>query len=245
MTREQAVTETLVQLADTLVSEYDAAEMFYFLVESCRSVLGVDQAGLMLIDSRGDLQVVAATSETTHVLEVLQIQNEQGPCLDAARSGRPVISGALHGADAVRRWPRLAEAATQAGFTAITALPMRLRQTVLGALNLFFVEQRPPQMSDIAVAQAFADIGTIAILQDRATHDAKHLIDQLQRALDTRIVLEQAKGRVAEHSQMDMDAAFTSIRAYARDRNLRLSDIARDLVDGVLDPSVFQIPVDH
>lgn len=238
--RERHVTSTLVQLADTLVAGYDVAEMFYFLVESCRDLLSVDHAGLMLVDPDGNLHVVAATSEVTHLIELLQIQNQEGPCLDAFRSGQVVESGPLTDSEVTARWPKLAEAAHDAGFGAITAMPMRLRDQVLGALNLFRVETTPLSIDDVAVAQAFANIATISILQARATHDARTVIDQLQRALDTRVIIEQAKGFVAQHANVTMDESFARIRRYARNNNLRLSDVARDIVANVLNPQLLK-----
>lgn len=236
--RERRVTSTLVHLADTLVAGYDDVEMFYNLVESCTEVLPIDHAGLMLAGPAGDLHVVAATSEVTHLIELLQIQNEQGPCLDAFRTGRLVESGPITGPEAQERWPQLTEAASDAGFGTITALPMRLRDRILGALNLF--RRAPERLSpdDLAVAQAFANIATISILQARATDDAREVIDQLQRALDTRVVIEQAKGYIAQFSQLTMDQAFNQIRSYARSNHLLLRDVASDIVARELDPSV-------
>lgn len=236
--RERRVTSTLVQLADTLVAGYDDVEMFYNLVESCTEVLPVDHAGLMLADPAGDLHVVAATSEVTHLIELLQIQNEQGPCLDAFRSGHLVESGPLAGPEAQQRWPELTEAASDAGFGTITALPMRLRDRILGALNLFRVAPEPLSSDDLAVARAFANIATISILQARATGDAREIIEQLQRALDTRVVIEQAKGYIAQFSQLTMDQAFNRIRSYARGNHLLLRDVASDIVVRELDPRV-------
>lgn len=236
--REHRVTSTLVDLADTLVAGYDAVEMFYHLVEGCTEVLPVDHAGLMLTDATGDLHVVAATSEVTHLIELLQIQNEQGPCLDAFRSGRLVESGPITGPEAQERWPQLSKAAGDAGFGTITALPMRLRDRILGALNLFRVAPEPLGPDDLAVGQAFANIATISILQARATDDAREIIDQLQRALDTRVVIEQAKGYIAQFSQITMDQAFNRIRGYARSNNLLLRDVASGIVARELDPSL-------
>lgn len=234
-TRESLVAETLVNLADTLVAGYDVTEMFYYLVESCTEVLSIGHAGLLLVDTAGDLQVVAATSEVAHLIELLQIQNQEGPCLDAFRTGEPVESGPLDAPAAIERWPILSEAAHQAGFGAITALPMRLRNQVLGALNLFRIDSDELSSVDQAVAQAFANIATISVIQARTTHDARGVIDQLQRALDTRIVIEQAKGYLAQHAQVSTDQAFGRIRRYARDHNLQLSAVARDIVSGKLD----------
>ena len=236
--RERRVTSTLVHLADTLVAGYDDVEMFYNLVESCTEVLPVDHAGLMLTDPAGDLHVVAATSEVTHLIELLQIQNQDGPCLEAFRTGLVVESGPLTDPEVSARWPRLTQAAHDAGFGAITAMPMRLRDQVLGALNLFRVETSHLTADDLAVAQAFANIATISILQARATHDARVVIDQLQRALDTRVVIEQAKGFIAQHANITLDESFARIRRYSRNNNLRLSNVARDIVANVLDPQL-------
>jgi len=236
--REHRVTSTLVHLADTLVAGYDDVEMFYNLVEGCTEVLPIDHAGLLVSDPIGDLHVVAATSEATHLIELLQIQNEEGPCLDAFHSGQLVESGPIAGPEAQARWPQLTEAAGDAGFGSITALPMRLRDRILGALNLFRVASEPLSPEDLAVAQAFANIATISILQARATHDAREVIDQLQSALDTRVVIEQAKGYIAQHSHLTMDEAFGRIRVYARSHNLLLRDVANDIVARALDPTV-------
>lgn len=229
---------TLVDLADTLVNGYDDMEMFYNLVESCTEVLPIDHAGLMLTDPEGDLHVVAATSEVTHLIELLQIQNEQGPCLDAFRSGAVVKSGPITGPEAQEKWPQLAKAASDAGFGAITALPMRLRDRILGALNLFRVGVEPLSRADLAVGQAFANIATISILQARATDDAREIIEQLQRALDSRVVLEQAKGYISQSSQVTTDEAFKRIRGYARSNNLLLKKVASDIVARKLDPNL-------
>ncbi len=236
--RERRVTSTLVDLADTLVAGYDDVEMFYNLVEGCTEVLPIDHAGLMLTDAAGDLHVMAATSEVTHLIELLQIQNEQGPCLDAFRSGQVVESGPITGPEAQERWPELSKAASDAGFGSITALPMRLRDRILGALNLFRVAPEPLSRDDLAVGQAFANIATISILQARATDDAREIIDQLQRALDTRVVIEQAKGYIAQFSQITMDQAFNRIRGYARSNNLLLRDVASGIVARELAPSL-------
>lgn len=236
--RERRVTSTLVDLADTLVAGYDTVEMFYNLTESCTEVLPIDHAGLMLTDATGDLHVVAATSEVTHLIELLQIQNEEGPCLDAFRSGGVVESGPITGPEAQKRWPQLSSAAGDAGFGTITALPMRLRDRILGALNLFRVAPESLNRDDLAVARAFANIATISILQARASEDAREIIDQLQHALDTRVVIEQAKGYIAQFSQITMDQAFNRIRGYARSNNLLLRDVAGGIVARELDPTL-------
>ena len=225
----------LVSMADTLVSDFDAVDLFYDLVMSCTDLLDVAQAGLLLTDGNGELRVVAASSEATGVLELLELENPGGgPGKEAFRTGRPVRTGELAGSQARHRWPGFEEAALSAGFRAVTAVPMRLRGQVLGALNLFLTEAVDLTDEDLVVAQALADLATIAILQDRLTIDDRTLISQLRTALETRVVIEQAKGIVAHDSGLTMDEAFGRIRNHARNSNERLRDIAAAIVSGDL-----------
>ncbi len=227
----------LVSMADTLVSDFDPVDLFYELVVSCTDLLDVAQAGLLLTDGNGELRVVAASSEATGVVELLEVDNQGGPGMEAFRTGRPVRSGDLAGSNARHRWTEFGEAALAAGFRAVTAVPMRLRGQVLGALDLFSTETVDLTDEDLTVAQAMADLATIAILQDRATIDDRTLISQLRTALDTRVVIEQAKGIVAHEADLTMDEAFGRIRNHARSNNERLRDISAAIVSGDLTPS--------
>lgn len=193
-------------------------------------------AGLLLTDGNGELRVVAASSEATGVVELLELENQGGPGMEAFRTGRPVRSGELAGSQAEHRWPGFAEAALSAGFRAVTAVPMRLRDRVLGALNLFLTEGVDLSDEDLTVAQALADLATIAILQDRLTIDDRTLISQLRTALETRVVIEQAKGIVSHEAELTMDEAFGRIRNHARNNNKRLRDISAAIVSGELTP---------
>jgi len=163
-------------------------------------------------------------------LELFELQAQEGPCLDCYRTGRPVLNEDLQTADA--RWPLFAPAARLAGFRSVQALPMRLRGSVIGALNLFHTELGSMRPADIDVAQAFADVATIGILQNRATLEARLVNDQLNTALNSRIVIEQAKGMVAERNNLDVGASFELLRSHARQHNLRLVDVARGVIDG-------------
>lgn len=222
----------LVSMADTLVSDFDVVDLFYELTASCVDLLEVAQAGLLLTDEDGELRVAAVTNEATHVVELLELQSEGGPGTEAFRTGRPVRSGPLAEAEAQDRWPAFGKAAHAAGFHEVTAVPMRLRGQVLGALNLFLTDPVALSEQDMTVAKALADLATIAIIQDRATADDRMLISQLQMALDSRVVIEQAKGIVAQNQDLGMEEAFGRIRGYARDNNQRLQAVAAKIVSG-------------
>lgn len=230
MPRETMLAQALVELADTLVADFDVVELLSVLTDRCVDVLDVGAAGIMLTGADGDLRVMASSSEAMRVLELLEVQSQEGPCLDCHRTGHPVGSPDLHAAQA--RWPRFAPEALAAGFQSVHALPLRLRGTMIGALNLFNADTGEMRRADLDAAQALADVATIAILQHRASIEAQQLNEQLSQALNTRVVIEQAKGVVAEREGLDMVQAFTALRAHARRNNLRLADLARGIVDG-------------
>jgi GAF domain-containing protein len=232
MSREAMLARTFVELADTLVADFDVVELLTLLADRCVEVLDVDAAGLMLVAPDGDLRVTASSSEAMRVLELFELQAQQGPCLDCYLTGRPVVNEDL--ASGNGRWPQFAAEALAAGFHSVHALPMRLRGAVIGALNLFDVEPGAMRRTDVESAQALADVATIAILQHRATREAQVLNEQLDHALNSRIVIEQAKGMVAERRGLDMEQAFAALRTYARNNNLRLADVARDVIAGTL-----------
>jgi GAF domain-containing protein len=230
--REALLARTLVELADTLVDDFDVVELLTLLTDRCVEVLDVAAAGLMLVSLGGDLRVAASSSEAMRVLELFEQQSDEGPCPDCYRSGKPIINQNLAAVDG--RWPRFAPRALAAGFRSVHALPMRLRGQTIGALNLFRVDEGKLEDADVAVAQAFADVATIGILQHRAAAEAHVLNEQLHHALKTRIIVEQAKGVVAERTGVDMDQSFSLLRVYARNHNLRLLDVAQSVIDGTL-----------
>src|SRR6266852_7585732 len=226
----ELLSEAFVELTDTMVAGFDVIDFLHVLTDRSVQLLDVSAAGLLLADPRGELRVVAASSEAARLLELFQIQNDQGPCLDCFRRGEPVSATDL--AAAAQRWPRFAPAARQAGFAAVQALPMRLREQVIGALNLFRVGSGAFAPADVRVGQALADVATISLLHERSMRHSDALNEQLQTALNSRVIIEQAKGKLAERLGVDMDQAFRLLRAQARNRNLRLSDLAQALVDG-------------
>lgn len=230
MARETMLARALVELADNLVSDFDVTELLLVLTDRCIDVLDVAAAGIMLASPAGDLRVMASSSEAMRLVELFELQSHEGPCLDCYDTGQPVLNVDLSGDN--HRWPLFAERATAAGFRSVHALPMRLRGSVLGALNMFNVDPGEMRPADVAAAQALADVATIAILQHRAAAEAKLLNEQLSEALNTRIVIEQAKGMIAQQRSVDMETAFAALRDHARTHNLRLADLARDVIDG-------------
>jgi len=226
---EVQLADVFVEMADTLVDDFDVIDFLHGLTERCVQLLGVSAAGLLLTDQRDTLQVVAASSERTRLLELFQLQTDQGPCVDCFRTGQPVSVADLRTAG---RWPRFTAAAAEVGFTAVHAMPMRLRAEVIGALNLFDTTPGPIDEGKLRIAQALADVATIGLLQQRAIHRRDTLTEQLETALHSRVLIEQAKGVLAERLQLDMAEAFTLLRDTARSHNRRLADLAQAIVDG-------------
>ncbi|HEU5109377.1 MAG TPA: GAF and ANTAR domain-containing protein [Micromonosporaceae bacterium] len=229
---ERQLAEVFVALADTLVDDFDVVDFLHELTVRCAQVLGVSAAGVLLSDQRGTLRVVAASTEQTRLLELLQSQTDQGPCPECFHSGRPVAVADLSEPAAAGRWPRFAGEARKVGFSSVHALPMRLRTDVIGALNLFGTRPGALDEDTIRLAQALADVATIGLLQARAIRQRDTLAEQLQTALNSRVVIEQAKGVIAERHHVDVDQSFTLLRSTARTHNRRLSELARAVVDG-------------
>jgi GAF domain-containing protein len=231
-TMDERLAQTFVELADTLVAGFDLMEFLQTLTERCVELLEVDAAGLLLADSGGALRLVAASTEQARVAELFQIQNDEGPCPDCYRTGQPVVVSDIRTDEAAARWPRFAAAAQEMGFAGVHAIPMRLRDQVIGTLNLF---RGAPNGLDPAVARAaraLVDIATIGILQERAVHQQELLAGQLQVALNSRVMIEQAKGILAERLQMTPDDAFVMLRRYARNHNRPLTQLAGDVIRG-------------
>jgi hypothetical protein len=227
---DERLVDTFVELADTLIDDFDVIDFLHLLVDRCVELLDVDAAGLLLADQRGHLQLIASSNEHVRLLELFQVQNDEGPCLDAFATGHRVSVADLRVEET--RWVDFRATAIAAGFVAVDALPMRLRSDVIGALNLF--RATPGELSPIALrnAQALVDIATIGLLQERAIRHHEVVTEQLQNALNSRIVIEQAKGLVAERLGIDMEAAFAALRTYARTNNRKLGDVARTVIEG-------------
>jgi len=237
MFERNRLTTTLVELADTLVDDFDVIDTLTLLVNRSVEILDVTAAGLMLASPEGELRMAASSSEAIRLVELFELQAQEGPCLDCYRSGEAVLNHDLTGGHG--RWPSFAPVAVEAGFRTAHALPMRLRGNVIGALNLFGGWASPLSDEEVLAGQALADMATISILQDRATIAAQALNEQLNRALTSRITIEQAKGVIAERAGINVVEAFELLRTNARRRSVRLADLAAQVIDGTvteLDP---------
>ncbi len=230
MTRESLVVSTLVELADNLVDNFDVIDVLTFLCDRCVQAVDMDAAGVMLESPGGELQYIASSSDSMRVLELFQIQTDEGPCIDSVRGSKAIINRELRESD--NRWPRFSPKAMELGFQSVHCLPMRLRGKSIGALNLFRADVGYLSDEDVLVVQGLADVATIAILQHRSLLDASTLNGQLSQALNSRIIIEQAKGIIAESLKCDMDQAFARLRTHARNHNLGLTDVARGVVAG-------------
>jgi len=229
-TDTELLSDTFVDLADTMVADFDIIDFLLLLTDRSVALLAASAAGVVLADPRGELRVAAASSEEAGLLELFQLQNDEGPCLECFRTGQPVTASDLTGP--AQRWPRFAQAAAQAGFRSVEALPMRLRDQVIGALNLFRAEPGPLEEADLRIGQALADVATIGLVHERNVRRRETVAEQLQAALNSRVIIEQAKGKLAERLGIDMDRAFTMLRDYARNSNQRLTNVARDFING-------------
>jgi GAF domain-containing protein len=235
--RDLGLAEALVELADTLVDDFDTVDFLHTLTARTIELVDAEAAGVMVTDQRGRLRVLAASSEQARLLELFELQNDEGPCLDCFRTGRAVPETDL--AEPGHPWPLFAGEALAAGHRTVSALPLRLRDHVVGALNLFGGDPGRLSTDDLRLAQALADVATIGLLQQRTVRRRELLAEQLQTALHSRVVLEQAKGVLSERGQMTMDEAFSRLRAYARAHGTLLSDVARGVVDETI-----RVPLD-
>lgn len=229
--------EVFVDVADTLVDDFDVIEFLHNVADHTVAVTGASSTGILLADENEQLRYMAASSLGAKHLELFQLQSSEGPCLECFRSREPVICNNL--ADAAQRWPHFASRAMSIGVHSVHAFPLRLREHVIGALNVFGDEPLPLEPADAKVVQALADVATIAILQERAIAVAETLTEQLQGALNSRIVIEQAKGVISRSNGLGVDEAFDVLRSHARTHQLRLTNLAHAVVTGGTDPTAW------
>lgn len=230
---EQRLARVFVELADTLVDDFDMLDFLSMLTERCADLLNIAAAGVVLADQRGGLRMAAASTEKARLVELFAVQADDGPCLDCVRTGTSVAGPNLAAAD--KRWPQFAPAARAAGFLAAHAVPMRLRGRVVGALNLLDDKASGVDTMTVELAQALADVATIGLLQQQTIDETAVLAEQLQAALSSRVVIEQAKGVLSARGGLSMEQAFTALRGYARAQQKGLSEVARSVADGAAD----------
>lgn len=236
MTREDELIEALVALAGSLVNGDDVTDLLTRLTAECARLVDVDSVGMLLADRRGTLHVLAASSHDAADLEAFQSQRAEGPCYDCYQDGRPVLVADVSAA--AERWPGFVPVALEHGIRSVHTVPLRLRDQVLGALGLFGSSPGELDERDLRLVQALADVATIAITQDRVATDGDGINEQLQTALDTRVILEQAKGVLAQSGGLTMAEAYAALVRYARDQNLKMAHVARALVERTVAPRV-------
>jgi GAF domain-containing protein len=228
VSRETLLLQTFARLADTLIDDFDVVDLLQFLVDSCKELLETAAAGILLADSNGQLELVASTSEASRLVEMMQLSAYAGPCVDSFTSGTTISVPDI--ARVPEEWWRFQASALEQGFVSACAIPLRLRETTIGTLNVLRTEPGDLPPHDLVAAKALADVATIGILQERAIRRSQVLSDQLQHALNSRVIIEQAKGVVAHSRKIDTEEAFEVIRGYSRSRQVSLSEVARQLV---------------
>ncbi len=239
--RETRLNAAFVMVADTLTADYDVVDLLHTLVSECTQIVHAQAGGLMLVDADGDLQVVASTSESADLVEVLQLAAGAGPCLDCFATGEQVSVPDI--AASAERWPAFRDAALLQGFSSVHAIPMRLRGDTIGTMNLFDTSTGELSRRNAAAAQALADVATIGILQERISTHANVVAEQLQKALDSRVLIEQAKGAIAQANGTSMDESFATLRRYARNHNLTLHAVSEAITTRSLPiPSLTDAP---
>lgn len=236
MNRQALTATTFVEIVDTLVDDFDVIEVLTVLTSRCVDLLEAAAAGILLADDDRHLRVIGASTEQVGLLELFQIQNDEGPCLDCFHTGAVVLAADMRTGS---QWPSFAAESIRLGFPSVCAVPLRLKDQVLGCLNLFMSDPIGLSGGEISLAQALADVASIAIVQDMATREAAIREGHLQHALNSRIVIEQAKGMIAERGGVDMDEAFARLRAFARNNNRGLTEVAEGLVVGAVAVDAF------
>lgn len=231
-TLQHRLVRAFVELADTLVDDFDVTDLLHTLVERLMQSFKIAAVGLLLTDEEGTLTAVTASGEEARIISLLQLQRKKGPSFEAFSTGRYVVSNDL--AASRSRWPEVVDEALSYGYTAVHAVPMKVRDTVVGAINLFETAPHKLTPEDVPVIRGMAEIATIAILQARAMNEALETADQLRVALRTRVILEQAKGMISQSHGISMEKSFSLLRSYARERRLRLNEVANQIVDGRL-----------
>ncbi len=233
MARVEHLSKVFIELADTLVKDFDVVDFLHIVTVRSVELLEIEAAGLMLADPRGALNIMATSDERAQTMEILVLQQVQGPCFDSFSASSAIVNIDLYSEKI--RWPHFAAAARAAGFRYSHVLPLRLRNEVIGVLNLFCTVPIPLTQDEISLAQALADIATIGLLQERSVREQSILAEQLQNALSSRVLIEQAKGMLAERTGLDMSEAFRLMRLHARINGLRLSTVASSVINGTCD----------
>ncbi|MHC3470474.1 ANTAR domain-containing protein [Streptomyces sp. 7R007] len=234
-TRELRLAAALVEAADTLTDGFDATGYLRRVADHCVELLAARAAGIMFADGGGTVSLAGSSRQESVALELLEAQSGGGPCLESYGSGRPVPPVSIRVAHAAARWPDFTERALSHDIAATFAVPLRRRETLLGALNVF-VPTMPDSTAEgtapeLQVAQYLADAAAVGLQNHREYTQYRDQSGQLQQALYSRVRIEQAKGMLAERWSTTADQAFVTLRKYARRSRLPLDEVARAVVE--------------
>ena len=227
--RAERVSAAFVRITDTLVADYDVLDLLHALVEVSIDLLDAAAAGLLLADPQGELQVLASTSERSQLVEILQLRAGAGPCVECYQTGTAIEVEDIRSLNG--KWPGFQKAALSQGFRSVHAVPMRVHGKIIGAMGLFGEHPGALTREDSAIGQALADVATISILQERTSRESALVNEQLQRALNSRVLIEQAKGVIAQTAAVDMEEGFRRLRDHARTNNQSLHDTAQHIIN--------------
>lgn len=233
VSREVLLSELLVRLADTLTEDVDPVELMAVLAEGTVSLLAVHEAGVVLADARGGLRVTASSSERMRDLELYELQNQDGPCLECFTAGTPVLNVRLDSVDH-SRWPHFAPRAREAGYQVVHAFPIRHCDETIGMVNAFDTQARDLSDDEVRMGQAMAQMAAIGLLHQRAVLEGQSVIEQLQHALEARVVVEQAKGVLSERTGAPLAEAYQLLRGYARRHSRTVASVAVEVLAGQL-----------
>lgn len=241
-TREQSLLRVFVDLADTLTRDFDLPELLYRVAGHCTSLVAAAAAGVLLSSPQGGVSLVAASSERSEDVELLQLRVGSDPCLEAMAAGVSVRVPDLFAARA--RWPAWAPVALGAGFGSVYATPMTLHGDTVGVVTILAVSPGALSDDDLEVVRALTHIATIGILQQRALHQTELLADQLRAALNSRVVIEQAKGVISGRSALDVstERAYLLLSDYAQRTSTTIGVVSQAVIDGLLDPAALVYP---
>lgn len=223
------VAGVFAEVASTLLQPAEVSDLAQRLVDACVELLGVWAAGLLVVDPGSSPKLLAASTHEAGLVELVQVTSGEGPCLAAIDRGTSVVVEDVQ--DVVDMWPTWAAAAAGVGVRRAYGLPLTASGRVIGALNLFRRTPEPLGTQQLEVARALADLGSVGILQHRALAEVEAVNGQLQRALDSRVVVEQAKGRLAEREGISVAEAFDRLRRTARASSTPLTEVARRVVE--------------
>ena len=230
--KERRLNDAFATLTHTLVHDYDFVELLQNLVEICKDITGAAEVGLLLADETNQLEVVASTRENGDLVETMQRGADAGPCHSCYLTGNIVTDPSI--ADSPPEWAEFRDAALALGLESVVAIPMRFRETTIGVLSLYGDHTTHLDERDLRAAQTLADAATISILHERVLHESDLLQQQLSLTLNARVLIEQAKGVLAQLHGIHPEDAFIQIRDYARSRKQNVNDVAAQLVNRTL-----------